>query len=154
MEGSHAGIKEKLDARSEQRGECLVWIGCCDKKWGYGKIKIKGRDLSVHRVAWELLNGPIPGGLHVLHSCDNPPCLRGEHLFLGTQADNNKDMRIKGRQARGIKNGRGKLTDDEVVAIRKAYAAGGITASSLANKYPVTRGYIRDIVTERCRLPV
>jgi hypothetical protein len=52
---------------------------------------------KAHRVAWTLANGPIPAGMHVLHTCDNPPCCNPGHLWLGTQADNMADMARKGR---------------------------------------------------------
>lgn len=71
---------------------CWLWTGRRDKN-GYGKV---GAALS-HRVFWELHNGHIPDGLYVLHHCDNPPCIRPTHLFLGTQADNVRDMAAKGR---------------------------------------------------------
>ena len=72
---------------------------------GYGRIWFNGKSTGTHRVAWELANGPIPDGLHVLHHCDNPPCCETEpsdaypegHLFLGTEADNQADKAAKGR---------------------------------------------------------
>lgn len=56
-------------------------------------------NVLAHRVMWEWLMGPVPKGMCVLHHCDNPPCVRLGHLFLGTRADNNRDMWAKGRGA-------------------------------------------------------
>ncbi len=78
---------------------CILWTGCTNAD-GYGVIGSggsKGRMLLANRVAYELLVGPIPAGLLILHHCDNPPCICLDHLFLGTQADNIHDMVAKGR---------------------------------------------------------
>jgi len=64
---------------------------------GYGAVSIGGKMKLSHRVAWEIENGPIPEGLCVLHRCDNRPCCNTKHLFMGTIADNNRDMADKGR---------------------------------------------------------
>jgi len=58
---------------------------------------MKGKNLRVHRLMWEAVNGPIPEGYYILHTCDNPPCINPNHLFLGTQADNIHDSQAKGR---------------------------------------------------------
>jgi hypothetical protein len=84
--------------------ECWLWTARHTRK-GYGMFKQGSLDRLAHRVAWEEVNGPIPPGLCVLHKCDNPPCVRPDHLFLGTQADNIADRDAKGRQARGDRNG-------------------------------------------------
>ena len=62
----------------------------------------KWTSLYTHRIAWEAARGPIPEGMVVCHHCDNPPCVNIEHLFLGTQADNLRDMRSKGREGSSI----------------------------------------------------
>jgi len=87
---------------------CLEWTGKALRD-GYGQMEDKGKCVKTHRLAWTLVNGPIPDGLCVLHHCDNPPCCETDptegypdgHLFLGTRADNNADMCAKGRRRNG-----------------------------------------------------
>lgn len=102
-------IAERLaDQLLRMPNGCLEWQGSTDTG-GYGVITIGSRvdgtrrQAQVHRLTWEMANGPIPEGLRVLHHCDNPPCCDawGGCLFLGTQADNMADMMAKGRGSNG-----------------------------------------------------
>ncbi len=107
---------------------CILWTGA-NNRHGYGKIwNEKSILTAAHRVSYELFVGSIPDGLWVLHSCDNPPCINPVHLFLGTHADNMKDMVKKGRSAKGTVKGeqcgRAKLTESQVREIRVRHANG------------------------------
>ena len=138
---------------ADPHSECWVWIGYRDA-FGYGQIGIGGRKLEfTHRLAWQLANGPIPAGLLVLHTCDNPPCVRPSHLFLGTHADNTADMMAKGRHRcvplRGEQNGHARLTGDQVEDIRRFYTGGGISQRRLARLFCVVQGTIGHILHGR-----
>jgi hypothetical protein len=80
----------------EPNSGCWLWEGAVTND-GYGMICRNGTTLRVHRLAWEEVNGPIPDGLNVCHTCDVPACCNPAHLFVGTQQDNVSDMRAKGR---------------------------------------------------------
>jgi hypothetical protein len=83
---------------------CWEWTGALNRM-GYGTLSTHPGRMTAHRVAWELVVGPIPSGLFVCHHCDNRKCVRPDHLFVGTAADNMADMVAKDRQAKGDKQG-------------------------------------------------
>lgn len=137
---------ERFWPKVDRRGptECWPWIGS-RKPMGYGHLIINRKDYNAHRLSWELENGPIPAGMHVLHKCDNQPCVNPSHLFLGTHTDNMHDMDAKGRKPRGEATRRHKLTADDVRAIRAKFKRRGVkltNASELAAKYGVTSGTV------------
>ncbi len=92
----------KVDIKSPD--ECWGWLAYVNPTSGRPYFHIgsrftgDARDVPASRVSWELTNGPIPNGLHVLHKCDNGECVNPHHLFLGTHADNMRDCSEKGRQ--------------------------------------------------------
>lgn len=89
---------ERFWAHLPDRGDgCWEWTGGTLATGGYGKLSVNGAERRAHRFSYELLVGPIPDGLCVLHRCDNRPCCNPSHLFLGTRRDNNYDMATKKR---------------------------------------------------------
>lgn len=104
----------------EPNSGCWLWTASCYPN-GYGVFN-SPRGNYAHRNSWVFYRGGIPNGMQVLHRCDNPICVNPDHLFLGTQADNIRDMDKKGRRARvgpqGERAPSAKLTEDQVRAIR------------------------------------
>lgn len=139
--------QEKLDARTIKGPGCWEIQGAKCGPNGYGQVflgRVHGKLIrkAAHRLAWELSHGPIPDGLTVLHKCDNPRCVRPEHLMLGTQRDNVHDAIRKGRRNAF---GHQKLTAQDVVQIR-VRAAHGDDFSDLATEFNLTRHSIAGIV--------
>lgn len=102
---------------------CLVLPESRADSTGYVPVSIGTTGLDVvrdraHRLAYRAFCGEIPPGMFVCHHCDNRLCIEPTHLFVGTCADNNKDMREKERQSRGESSGRAKLSGLDIVAIR------------------------------------
>lgn len=92
--------RSKLDRfweKVDRSGDCWTWIPTARSGFGYGKFAINRTMINAHRASWILNFGEIPDGRFVLHKCDNPPCVRPDHLFLGTHTDNMRDMLSKGR---------------------------------------------------------
>lgn len=119
---------------------CWEWFGTKNKRPSmpaYGVFSLThGKPVRAHRFAWESVHGPIPAHMDVLHRCDNPPCVRPDHLFLGTHADNMADRDAKGRTARG-ERGANKLTGAQVLAIR-ALRYGGRTQRDVGLEFNVS----------------
>lgn len=133
---------------------CWVWTGA-RHDFGYGLLHGEGRGSGVvraHRYSYELHVGP-PGDLFVLHRCDNPPCVNPEHLRLGTNAENMRDMGDKGRskfhKARflGEAHGMSRLTTEQVVEMRRLRREEGIPYAKIATRFGVTTSCVFDVVT-------
>lgn len=134
----------------EKGTACWVWTGA-RSEWGYGRVSIAtSKAAGAHRVSWELCRGPIPDGLHVLHRCDNPPCVNPDHLFLGTPADNAADKMAKGRARPapprlGEANHSARFTETDIIDIRTLRRFGA-TVRTLAESYGVRRTHIQQIL--------
>ena len=114
---------------------CWTWTAAADT-WGYGVFRLGGRcdgQEGAHRFSYRMSFGEIPDGLSVCHRCDNPPCVRPDHLFLGTAKDNARDAISKGR--------RRALTPEQITQIRSAYGSGE-TQSSIAARLGVSQASV------------
>lgn len=111
---------------------CWIWAGRIDHK-GYGVLWNNGKHVKAHRLSWEFHNGAIPDKMSVCHHCDTPPCVNPDHLFIGLQADNVRDMDSKGRRgaAKGSKHGRSILTEDQVLLVFKDRRSDMLIAAEL-----------------------
>lgn len=163
--------EQRFWARVEKSDGCWLWIGVRKSATSrYGRFVDGDETVRAHRRAWEMVAGPIPEGLDVLHTCDDGACVRNDeigtyeikgrvlprhgHLYLGTHDDNMKDRQLKGRVSRkstaefvprGEKAPAAKLTDDAVREIRRL-GAGGWTHRRLAAHFGVDHRTIGRIV--------
>ena len=87
----YSTTEEAFAARTERRGECLIWTGAKDST-GYGHIQVNGRVTKAHRYAWERENGQIPDGMLIDHICHKRACVNVEHLRLATHQQNNSNL--------------------------------------------------------------
>lgn len=134
----------KIDRSSNN---CWIWKGR-KTKGGYGNVDIihdgKWRGINAHRLSYLLIHGEVPDNIHVCHSCDNPPCCRPDHLWLGTFEENMQDAIDKGRKDNtGEKNGRRKINWETVNEIR---ACKDKTRNELAKEYGLKKMQVGNII--------
>lgn len=133
--------------RVDKTPTCWNWIGPVSNR-GYGLLHHVDKMKKCNRIVWIITNGEIPKGIHVLHKCDNTLCVRPSHLFLGTHTDNMRDCIKKGRgnKARGERVTNSKLTESQVLHMRKLDSCGH-ASSQLSRKFGVAYNTVRHVVT-------
>lgn len=137
--------------KSEEPDGCWIWKWNTSNFFRAGQTfnyTYQGKTMPVYRISWILTHGKIEKGLVVCHKCDNRICVRPDHLFLGTQAENMEDMRIKGRTTRGEKNENAKLTEQKVKEIRLLNDR-GMTIREIADKFNVTEECIKSVIARK-----
>jgi hypothetical protein len=135
-------------AKVNKTDGCWLWTASINNR-GYGQFAYRqGKGGYAHRFSYELAYGPIPNGMFVRHRCDTPPCVRPDHLILGTQLDNMRDMVLRGRHAtmkgtahllRGSQHPHAQLTEEDVRAIRALAQTGRFSHRQIAALFGVTR---------------
>jgi hypothetical protein len=143
-------LPDRFWAKVDKTDGCWLWTGCIAPT-GYGQIMNPDTRvaMSAHRVSWELHFGQIPDGLFVLHRCDVRACVRPDHLFLGTNADNMTDKTQKRRHSFGESHPLSRLTESDVRAIHAEWEAGGTTQRAIADRFGIDRSQVSEILSGR-----
>ena len=130
-------IKERLLESIDIIGDCWLWNRKGTTR--YGMISINSKNRRVNRVAYETFCGKIPEGMCVCHACDNPKCINPKHLWLGTHKENMIDCKNKGRARApvGEKQHSNKLTESQVLEIRKIFKSGSASYKKEAKRFGV-----------------
>lgn len=150
------GFSDTLRTRLERKlhrtpNGCLEWTGATYGP-GYGHLSRGPRGaglIPAHVATWILTNGPIPDGMVIRHTCDNPPCCDLAHLLIGTQQDNIADMirrgRARGQIPAGERHPDARLTDQQVAELRDAYSTISNYAE-IGRRYGITKQHARALV--------
>lgn len=145
-------IDEFVLTTKKVKSGCIEWQGSKFVRY-YGRSYINGRQATASRVSYTMFVGPIPEGLHILHSCDNPPCVNPAHLRPGTSKENMQEREQKGRRkaAKGSGHGMSKLTEDDIREIRKTFRSGSVEfgARGLAKKFKVDPSMVYLIISNK-----
>ncbi len=130
-------LTDRFWSKVKKSDGCWLWQASVNSK-GYGYFKIQGRCEVSHRMAYILHFGSIPEGLHVLHKCHTPACCNPEHLYAGTNAQNQLDKSASGRGRKRV------LSAETVSSIRQELAAGAYPATA-ALHHGVSRSTVNSI---------
>lgn len=123
-------------AAPEALSGCWIWQAHIERRTGYGRFNHERRIVNAHRHAFQLARGSVPAGYEVCHTCDLRACVNPDHLFLGTHAENMRDMAHKGRGPHGDRSNLAVYAESTVVAIRLA-VAGGAPVADAARRFGV-----------------
>ena len=140
----------KVDVRGED--ECWEWKASRNRN-GYGSFLYKGSKINASRVAWILTNGEPEDGMVVMHKCNNKPCCNPNHLEMGTHRRNlidaGRDGLLGNNTQKGSAHSQAKLTEKDVLDIRRRFEQGNETKTELAREYGVGQSTIHKIVTRQ-----
>lgn len=128
---------------------CFNCISHKPNRDGYPMYRIRGKTWIMSRFIYTEMFGEIPDGLVVRHKCDNPRCVNPEHLETGTVYDNNRDMLIRGRVARGSKHPNSILNEADVINIKRLLKTRKMKGREIAKLYGINERIVSDIKCER-----
>ena len=140
-------VEERFWSKVDKTGDCWIWLGGVSGD-GYGRFwDGPEKMIGAHRFSWLLAGESIPEGEYVCHHCDNPPCVRPSHLFVGTQQDNIDDKMRKGRHvaSKGSDNGMSLLSEEDVRNICGEFNR-GTNQNKIARQYGISKKHISDII--------
>jgi hypothetical protein len=137
LEAQRPSIEDKFNLYFEKGDGCWPWTGITDKD-GYGLLEYEGKMWRAGILALKLDGRPVPAGHYACHTCDNPPCVRPDHLYPGTPTQNSADAINRGRVCRGEHVHFSKLTAEDVAEIRRTSE----THEIIADRYGVSRAAI------------
>jgi hypothetical protein len=148
--------KESLEHRFwnkvDKTSTCWFWEGKKDKR-GYGKLALEPgvthREISAHRLSYQIHYGMFESSLFVCRQCDNPACVNPEHLFLGTNQDNVNDKVSKNRQLKGSQIHNSKLVEDDIIRIRHLWFVEKCPQSKIAEMFGIGAKAVSKIVTNK-----
>lgn len=125
---------------------CWNWLGGTTR-FGHGSFGPRyGYKIRAHRYSWELVNGPIPAGLDCCHHCDNPRCVRPDHLFIGTRTDNMRDAAAKKRTMRREGHIFAKINQEIADDIRALKATSGRSNLAIGMHFNVSAATVSRVV--------
>lgn len=128
---------------------CWLWIGWLDRD-GYGAFRFREiPKMLAHRFSYELFVGPITSGKQILHrrGCGNRNCVNPNHLYLGTNADNMRDRDIWGNTAKGERSGLSKLSEIDVLAVRRTHKIGNYSFQNISDMFGISKSQAYRIVS-------
>lgn len=142
----HDSAETRFWRKVQKTDGCWLWMASKNKD-GYGEFFGEaGKHISAHRFSYFIHYGEIPAGMCVCHECDNPSCVKPEHLFLGTVEDNRNDKLRKNRQMKGERFPLSRLKESQVLEIVELSRTRQKTMSQLAADYGVSNGTIGSIM--------
>ncbi len=157
---TYYGTTERFWARVDMTGECWLWLGGADRR-GYGRTTWPGkRHVRATHLVWFFTYGVWPTDW-VLHHCDNPPCVRPEHLFEGTAADNVHDCIAKGRRnyfydrpnaPRGKRHRWTRIPETTIETLRALHATGHYTYRELGRRFEIAETHVAHIIQRKARV--